>query len=104
MRSGGCGGADARRTAAVSAARCLPAARVRLGMVLADGREVVEVVRPDRATVRRGYGRVWLGFADGTGWRYYPTDVVTLHPDDDNPPDPTMDDWPGRWWPLEVAS
>jgi hypothetical protein len=72
-------------------------------MRLANGLTVVEIVRPDRDTVKRGYGRVWLTFDDGSGFNYYPSDILRLDPDDDQPLDRTMDDWPGRWWPIDGA-
>lgn len=84
--------------------RVVKAARLRLGMRTRDGREVVGISRPDPATVKRGYGRVWVDFADEgsrrpmQGWLYYPSDDAYLADDDDSPEDLTMDEWEGRWW------
>jgi hypothetical protein len=84
--------------------RRLPAARLRLGMRVGWGGEIVEIVRPDLSTVKRGYGRVYVKFHGGQDWNYYPHDLVVLAADEDAPADPTMDDWPGVWWPTtEVA-
>lgn len=80
--------------------RVLPAGRLRLGMVLANGLMAAEIARPPRGIVKRGYGRVRIGFDDGQVWNYYPDDRITLAKDEDAPADPTMDDWPGAWWPT----
>lgn len=86
----------------MSERRVVLAARLRLGMVTASGRTVVGILRPDRGTVKRGYGRVWVEFSDGDGpgggWAYFPSDRVTLAAGEDAPEDLTMDDWEGRWW------
>lgn len=82
--------------------------QLRLGMRLSSGAEVVELVRPDPSLVKRGYGRVWVGF-DGVGGlspdgvSCYPDVFLTLADDDDSPLDRTMDGWAGRWWPIEEA-
>lgn len=85
--------------------RRVPAGQIRLGMRLAHGGVVTAIVRPHRDTVKRGYGRVWIACDDSTrGWAYYPHDELALHPDDDQPLDHTMDDWPGCWWVVAVPT
>ena len=82
----------------VAAVRRILAGHVRLGMRLANGREVVEIRRPDPVTVKEGYGAMWFGFDDGDEGKRCPSDVMHLANDCDDPEDRTMDDWPGNWW------
>lgn len=70
-------------------------------MRVAWGGEVAELHRPTPDTVKRGYGRVLVVYADGQWFNHYPGDRIILAPDEDAPADPTMDGWPGRWWPVE---
>lgn len=78
--------------------RVIAAAHLRLGMRTAGGREVVGILRPERETVKRGYGRMWVKFGSGAGWAFFPSDRVALAADEDAPEDRTMDGWEGRWW------
>lgn len=84
-----------------SAARRVRVGQLRLGMVLGNGQEIIGLHRPDPQTVQAGYGRVYVETAEG-GWCYYPDEELTLRPGDDSPLDRTMDEWPGRWWPIET--